>query len=169
MNNKAKSIKKSLIVLVLILVATTSFAASGETLNIGGSVPLVMDITVSTTGNEILLELSDVLATVSDLQIATIDIESNAMAGWDLVISSANGGKLLNPEDQEITYSLAYTATAGSATPVVVAAPTVDGDSYASNVDQADNTGTLGITYDKDPDYPAGYYSDQLTLVLRAK
>ena len=168
MNFKAKPLKKSLIILVLLLVGATAFAASGDTLTIGGSVPLVLDLVVTTDGSEIILDLNTADGPAADVQIATIAIDSNAMAGWDLIISSANGGEMLNADGDAITYTLNYIPTIASPLNADTA-PTVAGLSYAENTATTGDAGTLVMDYTESTDYAAGYYSDQLTLVLRAK
>ncbi|MDC7226724.1 MAG: hypothetical protein PQJ61_08160 [Spirochaetales bacterium] len=167
MNFKANLLKKSIIVLVLLLVAGTSFAASGETIVIGGAVPLILDLTVDPNDLADNLDLSSVSATGQTFEIADIDISTNNAVGWELWIVSENGSTLNNADGQTIAYTLEYTGLGTSGTPVATNSTT--GVKYGEAAADTSDSATLEITYDQDATYNAGYYSDQLSLLLRAK
>ena len=168
MNNMRNFLIKSLTVLVLFLVAGTVFASNGETLNIGGTVPLTLTLNVTKEADldKLALNTSN---SVTIVDVASITVASNASAGWELYIYSANGGKMLNADADEIAYTLTY-ATTESTAAAADTTPTTAGVVFASETDTSgDTTGDLNIKYTQSTAYPAGYYSDQLTMVLRAQ
>jgi len=161
-----------LLTLILLAVgAGTVWASNGDTLNIGGQVPLVLTLTVVADANADNLTLIttgvDVAATAT---IASIDITTNNSAGWELWVFSANADAtdtgMINADGDEIEYSINYS---GLGTPGVT---DIDSDGVLVGEDAANaaQTGeTLTIGYTQSESYPAGYYSDQLSIVLRAK
>ena len=167
MNFKAKLLKKSLIVMVLILVAGTTFAASGETIIIGGAVPLILDLAVVTTADTDNLDLSSTTDGVDQsVVIANITITTNNTAGWDLIAISENDAVMTNADGDDISYSLTYggAGTTGAATP-----NSTTGILLGEEADLSGDVAALSINYQRDTGYPAGYYSDQVALILRAK
>lgn len=172
MNFKAKLLKKSLILLVLLLVAATAFAASGETIIIGGAVPLSLILTVDTSAyTHDNLDLSSATVANHNEPIADITITTNNTAGWELIAVSENHGitgatEMSNADGDDIAYTMTYAGTGG-----VTAAPTgtgvIIGENGASSA--GDAGAELSITYNQSTTYPAGYYSDQVELILRAK
>ena len=167
MNFKENLLKKSIIILVLILVAGTAFGANGDTINIGGTVPLVLTLTVAPTAIADNLPLTTTGADAATTQhLAAISVATNNTAGWELWIFSVNDGSIDNADTDSLAYTLTYAGTGGVAT----TAPTTAGLLFGENAAAAgDTTQDLDITYTQSATHPAGYYSDQLTLVLRAK
>ena len=167
MNNNANLLKKSIIILVLILVAGTAFGANGDTINIGGSVPLILTLTVAPTAVADNLPLTTTGADAPTTQnLADISVVTNNTAGWELWIFSVNDGSLDNADTDSIGYTLTYAGTGGVATTAPTTAGLLFGENGAAT---GDSTQDLNITYTQSASHPAGYYSDQLTLVLRAK
>jgi hypothetical protein len=157
------------IVAALLLVAGFAFGANGDTLNIGGQVPLILTLTV--TANAAADNLTLVGATLAfNPTIAAIDIATNNTAGWELWVFSASSAGLdtgmFNADGDEIVYSITYAGTGGAAAAAIPPAGVLIGENAASTGDTA---AVLSVTYDQSITYPAGYYSDQLSLVLRAK
>lgn len=169
-NIRSNLLKKLLIIVIFTLSAAALFAASGDTLNIGGTVPLNLTLNVTPAASIDNLALSTINGATT-VDIASITVASNASAGWDLYIYSANDGSMLNADGDAITYTLTYASTASSAgAGGTTQAPTTAGLSYTDETNTSgDATGDLDITYTQSTAYAAGYYSDQLTLVLRAK
>ena len=165
MNNKTKLLIKSITMMVLLLIAATAFAANGETINIGGTVPLILDLTVTpdTAADNLPLTASDA-ATTEDL--ATIDISTNNTAGWELWVFSTNGATIDNSDGDTIGYTLTYAGSGGASNTAPSTAGVKFGEAAAATTDTAQ---LMSITYNQSTSYPAGYYSDQLTIVLRAK
>lgn len=157
---------------VLMLSAAFAFGQTSETLNIGGTVPLVLtlDVTQDETSQELALfgTTADVVA-----DIAEISVDSNNHTGWTLTLTSANAGaaetNLASPNGVTVPYQVIYDG--GAATALTNAGLEID----ASATDTAPSVGrdvdgkVLQITYDQSNDLTAGYYSDQLTLTLRTQ
>lgn len=165
---------------LVVVVAAFGFASNGDTINIGGHVPLQLTLTVTPNADTDNLPLDEGDIVDHEVIVAAIGITTNNTAGWDLVVFSTNAGNallggssvLVNADDDTIAYSVHYTGAGGALT----GAPITNSDALligeASNVDAPLNLadgGNLVITYDQSESYPAGYYSDQLAIVLRAK
>jgi hypothetical protein len=156
----------------LLLIAGAAFAANGDTINIGGQVPLTLTLVVDTTGlNSDNLTLTNA-GPAADVKvtIATLDISTNNTLGWQLWVFSAtaNGADsaMVNADGDRIPYVIEYDGTGGlPAVTIPVAGLMLSDD--ATNAVETD--GPLAITYSQAPDHPAGYYSDQLAIVLRAR
>jgi len=167
MNFKRNLLKKSIILLVLILLAGTAFASSGDTINIGGVVPLILDLTVAPTAISDNLTLAGA-ATITALNIADITVTTNNSAGWELWIYSENDSNLLNADGDNVVYTLTYSGATG-ALPDGTDSPLSTGVQFGEEGDASGDIAELGINYTQTTGFPAGYYADQLTLVLRAK
>jgi hypothetical protein len=167
--------KKLLLFLLLPLLALPLFASNGDTFNIGGVVPLILELTVTPTDPFDNLTLVGSTAPIT-VPIASIAITTNNSAGWELWITSVNvdagnSCALYSDDGDQVDYTLTYAGTNGLATTAVAANPGTEYGS-ADNTDTAErysDTGTLSIIYNQSTSYPAGYYADQLTVVLRAK
>ena len=163
------------VLVLLVVVATLGFASNGDTINIGGLVPLRLELTVVVDGSEVNLDLTGGTVAFSPT-IAEITISTNNTAGWELWVFATNAGTtlttatstaLINADGDEIPYTISYAGTAGADKQDIIAA----GLRVGERVGAATGEGpvALSITYDQRNDYPAGYYSDQLAIVLRAK
>ncbi len=158
--------KKLIIVLLMCLLMMPLFASNGDTLNIGGVVPLQLDLVVdpSAYSPDDLVLVAGATTSVTPT-IADIDIATNNTAGWELWVMSSNNASLLNDDNDAVAYTLTYGGTGGT-----TSAPTTTGVKLGEAASDVDETGQLLIiNYDQEPDYPAGYYTDQLTIILRAK
>lgn len=161
-------LKKLIIILILALVATTAFAANGETFNIGGTVPLTLSLDITLAADLDKLDLNTNNSATSVNISTALTIESNASAGWQLYAYSANDGSMLNSDSDAFPYTLTYTTTGATGSADVT--PLSTGVVIANEGDQSgDTTGVLSMDYTQSTSAPAGYYSDQLTLVLRAQ
>lgn len=160
------------VVAVLFLAPALAFGANGDTINIGGSVPLVLSLTVTPDADADNLTLHAPAANTT-VSIATIDVTTNNTGGWELYAYSATADAgtasvLANADGDDIGYSVTFTSDGGAG--VTDTAIPNGGQllaEYASNETEVDSP--LEITYAQAENYEAGYYSDQLTIVLRAK
>lgn len=156
---------------VLILVAGAAFAANGDTLNIGGQVPLTLTLTVTADAAADNLTLITAGAdTAVTAAIATIDISTNNTAGWELWVFSANSDAtntgLVNADSDKIGYTISYAGTGGVTTTDITSSGLKVGEDAANGTQ---TTQALSVTYTQSASHAAGYYSDQLSIVLRAK
>ncbi|MFP4113435.1 MAG: hypothetical protein ACOC2Y_03930 [Spirochaetota bacterium] len=156
---------------LMTLTAGVAFAANGDTLNIGGHVPLALDLTVTASGvaDNLPLTIAGVDAPTTQT-IATIDVTTNNTAGWELWVFSENADPtdtgLINADLDEITYEIEYL---GAGTTGAVDIPDTGALVGEATSDLAQTGETLQITYTQSEGHNAGYYSDQLAIVLRAK
>lgn len=155
----------------LLLVATTGFAANGDTINIGGQVPLSLELTVTADTNADNLTLITAGADTSvTAAIATIDITTNNTAGWELWVFSSNADGtdtgLLNADGDEIVYTITYAGTGGVTATDITSSGLKVGEDAANGTQSAQ---ALSVNYTQSASHAAGYYSDQLSIVLRAK
>ncbi len=159
--------KKWITILLITMLAMPLFASNGDTLNIGGVVPLQLDLTVDPVpySPDDLTLVAGVTTAVTALGIADIGIATNNTAGWELWVMSANAGSLLNDDGDNVDYTLTYDGSGG----VTAAVPIVAGTKLGEAGTDVDESALLSINYSQEPDYPAGYYTDQLTIILRAK
>ncbi|MDC7218737.1 MAG: hypothetical protein PQJ59_02290 [Spirochaetales bacterium] len=168
--------KKLLIIVLAVLLVLPVFASNGDTINIGGVVPLILDLDVDTSAYEFdNLTLVGAAASTT-VGLADITISTNNSAGWDLYIYSSNvsgGGNcaLINDDLDEVSYTLEFSSTLSAGVGTGASAITdASGTQFGTTTTDTDVTdGLLEITYSTSNDYPAGYYSDQLTVVLRAR
>ncbi len=154
-------------VAALLFAAAGAFAQNGDTLNIGGQVPLTLTLTVAADAdadNLILLGAGSVNAPIAEIGIST-----NNTDGWELWVFSANAAgattALINADGDPIPYTITYGGAGG------VTAEDLDDDGVKvgeSATNDAQVAQVLSIDYLQSA-HPAGYYSDQLAIVLRAK
>ena len=162
-----KQLRLLSIVAALLLVAGVAFAANGDSINIGGQVPLILDLTVVPDAAADNLTLVGAAATVNPT-IATITIATNNTLGWELWVFSTDldgTSSLINADGDQIDYTISY---AGAGTQPTATIPAI-GLQVGAEGDATGDTAALSITYDLATTYPAGYYSDSLTIVLRAQ
>ena len=161
----------SMLVLVVV-VAAFGFASNGDTINIGGMVPLILQLTVDPDPDADNLPMVAAAGPTTE-RIAGIEIVTNNTAGWELWVFPVNivgaaGSELINADGDAIAYSILYTGTGGGGMGL-------DGDGLmlgeAGPLDGTEDpeAGDLQITYEQSNAHRAGYYSDQLAIVLRAK
>lgn len=161
------------VLVLLVVVATLGFASNGDTINIGGYVTLKLDLTVlaDAEADNLQLETTDALPVEVNPTIAQITISTNNTAGWELWVFAVNADgastAMINADADEIPYTISYAGAAGVSEEDIPAV----GLRVGERIDESTGEGpvALSITYDQRNDYPAGYYSDQLAIVLRAK
>ena len=160
------------VVAVLLLAPALAFGANGDTINIGGSVPLVLSLTVTPDANADNLTLH-APAAAATAPIATIDVTTNNTGGWELYAYSATADAgassiLENADGDDIGYTVTFTSDGGAGvSDTAIPNGGLMLTEYATNETEA--ASPLVINYAQAQNYPAGYYSDQLTIVLRAK
>lgn len=157
---------------VLFLAPALAFGANGDTINIGGSVPLVLSLTVTPDANADNLTLHAPAANTT-AGIATIDVSTNNTGGWELYAYSATADAgttsvLENSDGDTIGYTVTFTSDGGAGvTDTAIGTGGLLLAEYTTNETEVGSP--LEILYPQAENYPAGYYSDQLTIVLRAK
>lgn len=156
------------LLVLLVAVAAAGFGSNGETINIGGVVPLILQLTVAPNA---LAENLTLVGTTDPFtqEIAGITITTNNTAGWELWVFAVNAGaagtNLINSDGDEIAYTITYGGVGGVATTNIPDTGLKIGEEGDASGDNA----AISITYAQTETYAAGYYSDQLAIVLRAK
>jgi hypothetical protein len=149
-----KHSKKAALAILLVLAALPMSAQdNGQTLNIGGLVPLQLTLTL--IPDDRAQDLPLVGTTVDNDQIiAGITIATNSTAGWELWVYSVNGSELLNNDGDSIAYTITYTGTGTLATAAIPIGSAANGTGLlvgtATDTDAPNNTadtGDLTITY----------------------
>ena len=155
------------IVALLVLTAMPLVAQNGQTLNIGGLVPLILDLTITPDGIAQDLPLvgnnDDEVVVVADITIST-----NNSTGFELLAISQNGLLLINANADEIGYDIAFVPEGNTPTFGVIDANDVIFSETDPTLDTP-ITGTIQVQFDQSENHPAGYYSDQIALVLRTQ
>lgn len=164
-----KRIVLGALVALLVLTAMPVVAQAGRTLTIGGLVPLTLELDLAPLA---LAQNLPLIGSVEDFEqdIAALTITTNNTAGWELWVYSENGAVLRNVHDDEIEYRIRFGGAFGEPTFDI---PEGFGDGGLGRLIASDtttsDTGNLIIQYTQTETFPAGYYSDQLAVVLRAQ
>jgi hypothetical protein len=100
---------KLLIGCLAILVAIKSFAATTATLQLKGSVPSILEVSVSpeTVATSLPLE-----TTQTSTKVGTVTERSNSKTGYKVTVSSTNQGKLVLDATNFVPYTLTYNGNA---------------------------------------------------------
>ena len=166
-SNKVKALAVSAAIL---LAAIPSFAATTGTLTLTGTVPAVLDISVTAQPAASTLDLS---ATISGVSVASVTERSNRKPGYTVTLHSVNAGSgttfLFKSADVTNTDSLAYTLTYGGSPVTLVSGSALITDATAK-------TPAAGVTKDLQISYNGAAsflnqdsYSDTLTFTITAK
>ena len=174
------------IVALLVLTAMPVVAQhTGQTLTIGGLVPLRLDLTLTPAAAAQDLPLEGPVP-AEGVTVADLTISTNNSAGWDLFAYSVNGSRLLNSAaggnrdsvDNFIDYQVAFWFDGElAADQPLLTIPVGQGDGGLARLIARSNdsndivaaVGTLRVDFTPSTDFRAGYYSDQLAVVLRAR
>lgn len=96
--------KKFMTVLAIATLTTASFAATQVSLQLKGTIAVLLDIAIAPEGVAQNLVLT---ANANNTKVATLTEKSNSNNGYKVVLSSANGGKLKNG-NAEFPYTVNY-------------------------------------------------------------
>jgi len=171
MTNTIKKISiTGLVLIALIFSGGTVFAATSGSIVLQGTVPPILEVTVTTEGIASSLDLS---VNVSDLLVGTVVERSNKKAGYTVSVESVNATADGTPRFKSIDAGnldfLDYSITYGGI-PVVF----TGGTAQVSDVsDKTTGTGTsnqIRITYDGSTAFMyEDAYEDTLTFTIQAK
>lgn len=155
---------KKMIFAVFALCSFAALAGTSATLNLKGNVAAVTEISVAADA------AAQSLAIVSgstNTKVATVTEQCNDKDGYDIMMSSINGGKLVHTVDtsKNTSYQIAYgtgTLVAPTTTPAKV--KTVSSLTGLTTV-----TSDVKVTVTSAPTAIAGDYTDTLTFSIVAK
>ncbi len=151
--------------LCLALCLTSSaYAATTATLLLKGSVPTITEILVTP---DAAAQTLSVTAGTSALKVASVTETCNSRNGYDIFLSSLNGGKLVHTIDatKSTTYQLSY-ATASLITPSTTATKVKSVTSLSALTTQISD---VKVSVVAAPGLIAGDYVDTVTLSIVAK
>jgi hypothetical protein len=160
-----------LVLILSIFVAATgvAFAQNGDTLNIGGQVPLTLTLGMTPDPAADNLDLSSADGPVT-ATIAAITVDTNNTAGWELWVFAANADgtntSMQNADGNEFVYTITYTGLGSPGAANITDTGLLVGE---AGLNVVTDSGNLQIAYTQSTAARAGYYSDQLAIVLRAK
>lgn len=153
-----------------VIISAGAFAASATgTLNLSGTVPQTVSITVTPTAAASSLALD---TTATDLQVGNIVVTTNDPNGFDVSVSSLNGGKLVGtgPLDA-LAYTLDTSMSAGAGP--YTAADLTGATAILSQTSRTTGAGVtqyLYINYTGDATLNSGTnYTDTLTFTIIGK
>lgn len=164
--NQTKKITILAVVFAILFSVGTISAATEGTLLLQGTVPAVLEITVTPeSGVNDALDLS---ADITDLKVATVLERSNKKAGYTVTLSSANNGVFQNTDttyDYSLDYTLAYD---GSEIDLSSGSAEITNESVKTT--GAGTSKNVTISYNGEADFPyEGTYTDTLTFTIAAK
>jgi hypothetical protein len=151
----------------LMFLFTTAFAANQATLTLQGTISEVVEIAFDSVGGAIDKTVTlDLTATQTNTTIASVFEKSNSATGYDITVSSANAGKLVNSAavagiTGEVPYTLEYDGVAD-----------VLNNPVPSRVNTtAGKESIVRISYTGVPatDLAAGTFNDVVTFTISAK
>lgn len=167
-----KMLKKSLIVIYVFTAAFTLMAATTGSVVLQGSVPGILEVTVTAEAGYNTLDLT---TSVTDLLVATVVERSNKKAGYTVSIQSGNAvgagssDAFFKSADAGNSDTLSYTISYGGASVSLIS-----GSATVSDVStRTSGTGTsneVRISYDGSGAFLfEDTYSDNLTFTITAK
>lgn len=151
----------------LILSAGAFATTATGTLNLTGTVPQLVSITVNPLAAASALSLD---TTTTDLEIANIVVATNDANGFDVTVSSTNGGTLNNATTGEsLAYTIDTSATSGAG-PYTAADLTGVAPILSSTARTAGTTQYISINYTGNPNLSSGVnFTDTLTFTITGK
>lgn len=154
--------KKLVLASTLLVLTTTSFAATTGTLLLQGMVAQKMSLTVSAQAAASALDLS---TSQTDLAVASVQEQSNSKTGYKVNIASANLGKLKRTDGSDVfSYTLKYNGSAVNLSSAIGATIT-NSTVGAANVNKDVTVSYTGIAPEQ---MVEGTYADTVTFSISA-
>ncbi len=147
---------------ILALSSLSTFAATTGSLQLRGAIVPQLELSVTPSADALNV---NVQAGNSGLKVATVSESCNDKNGYDITMTSANGGKLVSVNGGETTYELSYNGlSAGQPTVSPKTIKTVTNITGATTV-----MSDVLINVTAAPNAVAGEYLDTLTFSIVAK
>lgn len=155
---------KKMIMAALVLSSLSTFAGTSATLNLKGNVAAITDIQIAA---DAAAQSLGITTGSTNLKVATVTEQCNDKDGYDIMMSSTNGGKLVHSVDatKNTTYQITY-GTAGTFTPTTTPNKV---KTVSSLTGLTTATSDVKITVTSAPNAVAGDYTDVLTFSIVAK
>jgi len=153
--------KKIFVLALAITTMTSAFAATTGTLLLKGTVPRLLDITVTAQPIASTLPLN---TTQTNTVVASVNEKSNSVTGYKVSISSANAGKLVHQSvsSSSINYTLRYNSAAIN---LVTGQTITYSSSLPANANRSVDISYTGVAHDL---LIEGDYSDTVTFTIAA-
>lgn len=155
---------KKIMLATLVLSSFSVIAGTTATLNLKGTVAAVTEISVAADAAAQALTIA---SGSSNLKIATVSETCNDKDGYDIFMSSINGGKLIHSLDA--TKSTGYQIAYGSAAMTIPSTTPTKIKTVSSLSGLTTNASDVKITVTSAPNAVAGDYNDTLTFTIAAK
>ena len=155
---------KKITLAALLFSSFSVFAGTTATLNLKGTVAAITEISVAADAAAQALAIT---VGSSNLKIATVSETCNDKDGYDIFMSSLNGGKLVHSVDstKSTSYQIAY-GGAALAVPSITPSKIKTVNSLSG---LTTNASDVKITVTSAPNAVAGDYNDTLTFTIAAK
>ena len=152
---------KLLVTTFLTLAFASAYAANSGNLLLKGTVPRLLDITVTPNSTASALPLD---TTQSNTVIASINEKSNSNTGYKVTVSSANQGKLVHQSvtSSVVNYTLRYNANSVN---LATGQTFTYGTAAAANNNRNVDISYTGVAHDL---LIEGDYSDTVTFTIAA-
>lgn len=153
--------KKLLALTLASLTISSAFAATSGTLLLRGTVPRLLEITVTPESIASTLPLD---TTQANVLVAVVNEKANSKTGYQVSISSANQGKLVHESvnSSSVNYALRYN---GSAVDLSTGQTFTYSGAGANNNNRNVDISYTGVAYDL---LIEGDYSDTVTFTIAA-
>ena len=153
--------KKFFVLALTALTFTSAYAATTGTLLLKGTVPRLLDITVTPTSIASTLPLN---TSQTNTVVASVNEKSNSVSGYKVSISSANAGKLVHQSvtSSSINYSLRYNSAAIN---LATGQTVTYSSSTPANANRSVDISYTGVAHDL---LIEGDYSDTVTFTIAA-
>jgi len=152
--------KKTLLIAML-MVSSSVFAASTGTLTLTGTVVPVNDIVINLIDPSV-----NITAGVSGKLVATVSETSNNLAGYRIRMKSVNASRLIHASDS--TKLTAYTVSYDGRPAVSLTATDQDVKPAEALPGLTTDTSNINVNVTAYPLAPAGVYSDTITISIVA-
>ncbi len=148
----------AIFIVTIICFQVSLFAATSGTLQLTGTYPLLLDITViQQAGHDTL----DLINGANRQLVATISEYSNSSNGFTISATSANNGLLTNGSLSSVPYSLWYDNIN-----LDMASGTIQAKSVSTVSATHTDSSNVEITFSGSSDLLQGEYSDTITFVI---
>ena len=155
---------KKIILAALVLSSFSALAGTSATLNLKGNVAVIADIQVAA---DAAAQSLGITTGSTNLKVATVTEQCNDKDGYDIMMSSLNGGKLVHTGDssKSTTYQIVY-GSAGTYTPTTNANKV---KTVTSLTGLTSTTSDIKVNVTSAPNAVAGDYTDTVTFSIVAK
>jgi hypothetical protein len=155
-------VKKAILTAIVLLASATTFAASSGELTISGTVSAVNDIIITPKAAATAL---NIIGGESAKSVATVSETSNSVTGYTISMRSANGGLLVNLDNDTKSTSYQVSYNGGDYLSLSTVDQPVKSTSTSELVTESSDVSVNVSAYGT---APAGTYEDVITISIAA-